>query len=119
MQMFIYLFVSVLGIVPHSAELSKVWWLSHALHPTPLQGRRRCQARLEITDAQGWMQPWALIRPIALTVEDWRNQGPEGKEPAQGRGLWPLTSPHISSGPTLGPCVEHVCICATYQMAPW
>ena len=112
------MFVTVLGIVSHSAEQSKVWWLSHPLHP-PTSRAGDGQARLEITDAQGWMEPWALIRPIALTVEDRRNQGPEDKEPAQGHGLWPLTSPHISSGPTLGPCVEHVCICATYQMAPW
>ena len=69
------MFVTVLGIVSHSAEQSKVWWLSHPLHP-PTSRAGDSQARLEITDAQGWMEPWALIRPIALTVEDRRNQGP-------------------------------------------
>lgn len=41
-----------------------------------LQGGRRCPAGLK-----SLMEPWALITPISVAVEEKRNEGPEGKEP--------------------------------------
>lgn len=48
----------------------------------------------KVTDAQDWMEPWALTRPITVAAEKRRNQ--DGKNLPKVMGLLPPTSPDKS-----------------------